>query len=33
MFSDRNDWKILELWPECAPLLEELPYGLIEDEV
>jgi hypothetical protein len=33
MFSDRNDWKILEQWPDCPPLLEELPDGLIEDEI
>ncbi len=33
MFNDGNDWEILELWPECPPILEELPHGLIQDEV
>jgi len=33
MFSNCNEWKILELWPDYPSLLEELPQGLIEDEL
>lgn len=33
MFNDVNSWKIFELWLDCPVRLEELPYGLIPDEV
>lgn len=33
MYSDMNEWKILEQLPMYPVLMEELPYGLIADEV
>jgi hypothetical protein len=33
MFNDANNWEVFELWPDCPVHLEELPYGLIPDEV
>lgn len=33
MYSNMNDWKILEQLPVYPVPMEELPYGLIEDEV
>lgn len=33
MYSNMKDWKMLEQLPVYPVLLEELPFGLIEDEV